>query len=100
MEAAKTPLFRGVSFYQCVQKVAPHRSSAIGASAEGRLMAMDDELREVLEEMRQENTAAHAETRRHCDIVAEDLRHELRIVAEGSGSLTERIVAWMRTLSK
>ena len=55
------------------------------------MLAMDDELRQVLEAMRQENTAAHAETRRHFDIVAEDLRHELRIVAEGVGSLSERI---------
>lgn len=52
---------------------------------------MDDELRQVLEAMRHENTTAHAETRRHFDIVAEDLRHELRIVAEGVGLLGERI---------
>ena len=44
------------------------------------MLAMDDELRQVLEAMGQENTAAHAETRRHLDIVAEDL-----------GSLSERI---------
>ena len=52
---------------------------------------MDDELRQVLDAMRQENAAAHAETRRHFDIVAEALRHELRLVAEGVGLLTERI---------
>ena len=52
---------------------------------------MDDELRQVLEAMQRDNAAAHAETRRHFDIVAEELRHELRIVAEGVGSLSERI---------
>ena len=52
---------------------------------------MDDELRQVLEDMRRENAAAHADTRRHFDIVAEDLRHQLRLVAEGVGLLTERI---------
>lgn len=32
---------------------------------------MDDALRQVLEAIRQENAAAHAETRRHFDVVAE-----------------------------
>jgi hypothetical protein len=52
---------------------------------------VDDELRQVLDAMQRGNAAAHAETRRHFDIVAEELRHEVRIVAEGVGSLTERI---------
>jgi hypothetical protein len=52
---------------------------------------MDDELRQVLEAMQRDNAAAHGETRRHFDIVAEQLGHELRIVAEGVGSSSERI---------
>jgi hypothetical protein len=50
-----------------------------------------DELRQLLEAMRQENAAAHAETRRHFDVVAEALRHELRLVAEATGLLNDRI---------
>ena len=52
---------------------------------------MDDELRHVLEAMQRDTAAAHAETRRHFDIVGEKLRHELGIVAEGVGWLSERI---------
>jgi hypothetical protein len=52
---------------------------------------VDDELLQVLNAMQRDNAAGHAETRRHFDVVAEELRHELRIVAEGVGSLSERI---------
>ncbi|HYO74983.1 MAG TPA: hypothetical protein VE010_00860 [Thermoanaerobaculia bacterium] len=52
---------------------------------------MDDELRQVLEAMQRDNAAAHTETRRHFDVISEELGHELRIVAEGVGSLSERI---------
>lgn len=66
----------------------------------GKIAAMDDELRQILEAMQRDNASAHAETRRHFDIVAEELRHELRIVAEGVGSLSERITAWKRRLRR
>lgn len=52
---------------------------------------MDEELRQVLETLRQENAAAHGETRRHFEILSEGLRHELRLVAEGVGLLAERL---------
>jgi light-regulated signal transduction histidine kinase (bacteriophytochrome) len=52
---------------------------------------MDDELRAVLDAMRRESAAAHLETRRHFEILAEDLRPELRLVAEGVSLLTERV---------
>jgi len=55
------------------------------------MKSMDDELKRLLEAMRQENTAAHTETRRHFDVVAEDLRSEVRAVAEGVIANTERI---------
>jgi hypothetical protein len=44
---------------------------------------MDADLKQVLEAMRQENAAAHAETRRHSVVVAEGLRREIQLVAEG-----------------
>lgn len=51
---------------------------------------MDDELRRLFETLRQdnvalrqENAAAHAETRRHFDVTAEGVRQEIRGVAEG-----------------
>jgi len=52
---------------------------------------MDGDLKQLLDEMRQENAAAYAETRRHFEIVAERLEHELRIVAEGVGLIVERL---------
>lgn len=35
--------------------------------------------------------ALHEETRRHFDVVAEQMRAELRLIAEGLGSLRERV---------
>jgi hypothetical protein len=39
----------------------------------------------------QEVREAAAETRRHFDVVAEDLRHNIRGIAEGVISLSERV---------
>lgn len=59
---------------------------------------MDDELKSILEAMRQENAAAqkqnaaaHAETRRHFDVLAEAVKHEIRLVAEGLDATNERL---------
>ena len=52
---------------------------------------MDDDVKRLLDAMRQESAAAHVETRRHFDVVGEDLRREIGIVAEGVGANTERI---------
>jgi predicted nucleic acid-binding Zn-ribbon protein len=52
---------------------------------------MDDELKRLIEAMRQENTAAHTETRRHFDVVAEDLRNDVKAVAEGVLANTQQI---------
>jgi predicted nucleic acid-binding Zn-ribbon protein len=43
---------------------------------------MDDELKRLLEAMRQENTAAHTDTRRHVDVVAEDTRRHIDVVGQ------------------
>ena len=40
--------------------------------------------------LRRDNAAASSETRRYFEILAEDLRHQLRLVAEGVSLLTER----------
>lgn len=37
---------------------------------------MDEELKQLLETMRQENAAAHEETRRHAEVLVEGLRQE------------------------
>jgi hypothetical protein len=81
---------------------------------------MDEDLKRLLEAMRQENAAAHAETRqhvdttaqalrqenaatrdellaahdetrRHFDITAEGMRHEVRLVAESVGQISEKL---------
>jgi hypothetical protein len=74
---------------------------------------MDDELRRLLTEMReenagahletrqyvdksifalrQENTAAHAETRRQFGVIAESLQHKIEIVIEGLTTNNERL---------
>lgn len=44
---------------------------------------MDEDLKRLLDTMQQENAAAHDQTRRHFEIIAEGLRRELQIVAEG-----------------
>lgn len=52
---------------------------------------MDDDLKRFLDAIRQENAAAHAETRRHFDSVAEQLEGKIGLVAEGVLGNTERI---------
>ena len=52
---------------------------------------IDDELRRLLEAMQEQNNAAHAETRRHFDVTAEGLRHEVRLVAESVATLDEKM---------
>ena len=51
----------------------------------------DDELKRLLEGMRQENAAAHADTRRHFDGVSEATRHEIRLVAESVTLVYEKL---------
>ena len=48
-------------------------------------------LRQEIGELRQEVRASALETRRHFDVVAEDLRHDIRSVAEGVAAAFERV---------
>jgi len=48
-------------------------------------------LRQEIGELRQELQASALETRRHFDVVAEDLRHDIRGVAEGVSATFERV---------
>ena len=48
-------------------------------------------LRQEIGELRQELRASALETRRHFDVVAEDLRHHIRGVAEGVAATFERV---------
>ena len=48
-------------------------------------------LRQEIGELRQELRASALETLRHFDVVAEDLRHDIRGVAEGVSATFERV---------
>jgi regulator of replication initiation timing len=48
-------------------------------------------LRADFDELRREVRESAAETRRHFDVVAEDLRHDIRGIAEGVIALSERV---------
>ncbi len=45
----------------------------------------------IREELRQEIQASAVETRRHFDVVAEGLRSEIRLLAEGIGTLDQKV---------
>jgi hypothetical protein len=48
-------------------------------------------LRQEIGELRQELRSSGLETHRHFDVVAEDLRHDIRGVAEGVSATFERV---------
>ena len=52
----------------------------------------DDELKRMFDTLRQDNVAAHDETRRHFGIVAEGLRHDVQLALEGVTATGERVV--------
>jgi hypothetical protein len=51
----------------------------------------DDELRSLFDAMRQENVAAHAETRHFFELTAEAMRHEIGLIAEKVTSVDEKL---------
>ncbi len=61
------------------------------SSVRDEFAAVRAESRQEFAAVREENAAAHIETRRHFDVTAEGLRHEIRIVAEGVVTNTEKI---------
>ena len=52
---------------------------------------MNEQPSKVLDVWRRENAEAHAETRRHMDIFAEELRQELRLLAEAIVRVSAKI---------
>ena len=51
----------------------------------------DEELKRLLDTMRQENSAAHVDTRRHFEVAMEATKHEVRLVAESVAHLNEEL---------
>jgi len=51
----------------------------------------DEELRQLFEGIRQENAAAHEETRRLSNVTAEGLRQEIRLVGESVLQVDKKI---------
>ena len=51
----------------------------------------DDDLKRLFESMRQENAAAHSNTRRHFEVLTEGTRKDIQIVAESVLLLREKL---------
>ena len=51
----------------------------------------DDELKRLFGSMRQENAAAHSETRRHFEVLTEGTRKDIQLVAESVAFLSEKL---------
>lgn len=51
----------------------------------------DDELKRLFDSMRQENAAAHAETRRHFEVLTEGTQYEIRVVAASVAGVNEKL---------
>ncbi|HVT02575.1 MAG TPA: hypothetical protein VHL58_04265 [Thermoanaerobaculia bacterium] len=51
----------------------------------------DEDLKSLLDAMREENAVAHTETRRHFDVGNEATRHEIRVVAESVAQVNEKL---------
>lgn len=51
----------------------------------------DDDLKRLFDSMRQENTAAHSDTRRHFEVLAEGTRKDIQLVAESVLRLSEKL---------
>jgi threonine aldolase len=50
----------------------------------------DDDLKRLFDSMRQENAAAHSETRRHFEVLSEGARKDIQLVAESVLHLNEK----------
>jgi hypothetical protein len=64
------------------------------------MTAMDDELKQLLDTMRQESSAAHEDTRRHFDVALESAKHEVRLVAESVAQVNEELRRTRTTLDE
>jgi hypothetical protein len=52
---------------------------------------IDDALKRLLDTMRQENSTAHEDTRRHFEVAMEATKHEVRLVAESVAHLNDEL---------
>jgi len=51
----------------------------------------DDDLKRLFDSMRQENAAAHGDTRRHFEVLTEATRKDIQLVAESVLHLSEKL---------
>ena len=70
--------------------------SAFDRLRDDLLAAIRHAIRESEDRVRGEMASSAAETRRHMDVVAEDLKAKIALVAEGVVTLTERLGGEMR----
>ncbi|HYK03682.1 MAG TPA: hypothetical protein VE974_18130 [Thermoanaerobaculia bacterium] len=61
---------------------------------------MDDELKRLLESIRQETAAEHQETRRHFDIAVERIEHRFELLAETVQHLSEETLRTCASLDE
>jgi hypothetical protein len=60
----------------------------------------DDDLKRLLDTIRQENATAHEETRRHFGVLVEGMETKIDTVADGVVSVNERIVRLEATMKE
>jgi hypothetical protein len=51
----------------------------------------DDDLRGLIDSLRQENAAAHSDTRRHFEVLTEGTRKDIQLVAESVLLMSEKL---------
>lgn len=51
----------------------------------------DDDLKHLFDSMRQENAAAHSDTRRHFEVLTEATRRDIQLVADSVLLLSEKL---------
>ena len=78
---------------QELRRLGVHRGSSgkIGSMTDEDLKALFAALQRENAGMREENAAAHAETRRHFEVLTEGTRKDIQIVAESVAVLNEKL---------
>ncbi|HYC60963.1 MAG TPA: hypothetical protein VEK79_15480 [Thermoanaerobaculia bacterium] len=61
---------------------------------------MDEDVKVLLEAMRQENAAAHAETRQHVDATAAETRHRVEMAAENQREAIQQVAEGIAMLAE
>jgi threonine aldolase len=60
----------------------------------------DDDLKRLFDSMRQENAAAHSDTRRHFEVLSEGTRKDIQLVAESVVLLSENLARTAKGLDE